>query len=618
MSGSIRAGARLGPYHLVESIGEGGMGTVFRAEGPDGVVALKTLHSHYAKNADVRRRFLEEGKIQAQLRHPNLVHVYDVLETPAGVALIMEYVPGETLKDYIRNNRRGVEQVVALKLTLHLVQGLGHAHKMGIVHRDIKPANVFLGTAGQRSFLKLGDFGIAKDAELTSHTATGMMMGTANYIAPEQIRDARRADHRADLYSVGVSLYEMLTGRVPYRRKTQWAVMQAHISAPVPSVRRKRPQVDEGVEQIVTRAMQKRAADRFASCDEMAGELLEAIERIECEDSSFGYPVYEEASDYGDQVDKTRTSMPDPVMDLDDTMLIGDTTGRELLAGDLHDAPPVDASPGAATALAQRLQRRRRDPGMRLDKRLQLQGLGSAEHVRRLISGARVAVDGEPVTDPAFLVQRAALVACDGQILPVAPEVVVLMMHKPPKHLTALQDPDGRPTLGPFLPRGGPRLFPIGSLPFHAEGMLLWTNDTELARRMLYAGPSIEERWLIGVPGDIPDEHVGLARMRNGLSMTGGAAAPKDIFVAGHGEGMTFLDLTAPMDRLNEAQMLLKSIELKVVGIRRIAIGPIDLCDLPPRQTRPLEDCELAQLEALLDLIESEADEPPLLTSVGD
>ena len=268
------SGTQLGPYRLVEPIGEGGMATVYRAYQPsmDRFVALKILPAHYATDPSFMERFRQEARVIARLEHPNIIPVHDFGEQDNITYLVMRYLQAGSLKDILRAGPLPLADTV--RVTTQVAGALDYAHRQGIIHRDIKPANVLIDADGN-AFLT--DFGIAKMLEGNiGLTATGGAVGTPAYMAPEQSL-GEPVDARSDIYALGVTLYEMLTGRAPYDADTPVAVILKHLHEPLPLPRQFNPDIPEQVERVVLRAMAKARNDRFASASEMAADLNEAF-----------------------------------------------------------------------------------------------------------------------------------------------------------------------------------------------------------------------------------------------------------------------------------------------------------------------------------------------------
>lgn len=264
-------GTRLDHRYLVqELLGVGGMANVYKAvdetSGRD--VAIKILREEYVENSDLLRRFKNESKAVSMLSHPNIVKVYDLNFTESVNYIVMEFIDGVTLKEYIEHQGR-LQWKEAVYFTAQILRALQHAHDNGIVHRDVKPQNIMLLQDGS---IKVTDFGIARFARSGMHTMSDKAIGSVHYISPEQARgDA--IDNRTDLYSVGVILYEMLTGCLPFEGETAVAVALKHIEEPLRLPREIDPEIPQGLEEIVVRAMQKDAGERYASAAEMLRDM---------------------------------------------------------------------------------------------------------------------------------------------------------------------------------------------------------------------------------------------------------------------------------------------------------------------------------------------------------
>ena len=259
-----------GRYLIQELIGIGGMANVYKGFDPveNRVVAVKILREEYLDNEEFLRRFRNESKAIAVLSHPNIVRVYDVSLSDRMPSIVMEYIDGITLKEYIEQERQ-VRWKEALHFTVQILRGLQHAHDNGVVHRDIKPQNIMLLSDGT---IKITDFGIARFSRSTSRTLTNQAIGSVHYISPEQARgDA--VDQQSDLYSVGVMLFEMLTGRLPFDAESPVAVAVKQIESKAPRPRDLNPNIPEGIEEITIRAMQKDPARRYHSAAEMLRDI---------------------------------------------------------------------------------------------------------------------------------------------------------------------------------------------------------------------------------------------------------------------------------------------------------------------------------------------------------
>lgn len=259
-----------GRYQISELIGVGGMANVYKATDlSDGkTVAVKVLREEFYENEELLRRFKNESKAIAMLSHPNIIEVYDVCFAHNMRCIVMEYIDGITLKEYMEEQRP-----LAWKETVHFIlqilKALSHAHSKGIVHRDIKPQNVMLLSDAR---IKITDFGIARFARSESHTITDRAIGSVHYISPEQAR-GDHTDQRADIYSIGIMLYEMLTGQVPFDADSPVSVALKQIELEAPLPRSINPDIPAGLEEITLRAMEKEPDRRYQSADDMLKDI---------------------------------------------------------------------------------------------------------------------------------------------------------------------------------------------------------------------------------------------------------------------------------------------------------------------------------------------------------
>jgi serine/threonine protein kinase len=258
-----------GRYELEKLVGSGGMSNVFRAHDRllERTVALKILHEQYTRDDDYVERFRREARAVAKLAHPNIVTVIDRGEQDGRQFIVFEYVDGQNLKELTRDGPLEVRE--AIGLTLQVARALSFAHDRGLVHRDVKPQNVLLNEDGQA---KVTDFGIARSLDVQGVTHTGTVLGTSDYIAPEQAR-GQRVDPKTDVYSLGAVLYELLVGEVPFSGDNFVAVAMRHVNEPVPSVLEHRPDCSPRLDFAIQRAMAKDPDDRFASMDDFVAEL---------------------------------------------------------------------------------------------------------------------------------------------------------------------------------------------------------------------------------------------------------------------------------------------------------------------------------------------------------
>jgi len=272
-----------GRYKIEELLGQGGMSAVYKATDPNlkRVVAIKMIHSHLSDDPDFVRRFEEEASSVAQLRHPSIIQVYDFNHDDESDSyyMVLEFVPGETFQQHLaRLNAAGrkVSSLNAAEYLIDICEAVGYAHQRGMIHRDIKPANLMLNVTGQAILM---DFGIAKIVGGQRHTATGAVVGTAMYMSPEQIK-GESPDHRSDIYSLGVTLFEMLSGRPPFEADSAMTLMMMHVNDPVPDLKSLNPEVPDDLVAVIEKALAKDPNDRYQTAAQMAAALRNVVTRI--------------------------------------------------------------------------------------------------------------------------------------------------------------------------------------------------------------------------------------------------------------------------------------------------------------------------------------------------
>ncbi|MBW2453718.1 MAG: protein kinase [Deltaproteobacteria bacterium] len=270
-----------GKYVIVRVIGEGGMGVVYLAREllTDSNVVLKAVRPDIAHRSSIRERTLAEGRTMARIDHPNVVQLKTVVSTDDELWLVMQYVEGETLEDTIARHVATGQPMpldAALGIFRQVLAGVEAAHQEGVIHRDLKPANIML--RQKDGVVKVTDFGIAKPEEQAraGQGDTKGVIGSVNYMSPEQIQGQRELDRRVDIYSLGLVFYEMLASEVPFDGDTVFATQRLHIEEPFPSLSVRRPDVPPVLDGILKRACAKRREDRFASCQ----EFLQGLEGI--------------------------------------------------------------------------------------------------------------------------------------------------------------------------------------------------------------------------------------------------------------------------------------------------------------------------------------------------
>jgi hypothetical protein len=295
-----REGLRqVGPYAVVRKLGQGGMGAVYLANGPDGVaVAVKVLSREQAGHGDALPRFRRESEAALKLRHPHLVPALAAGEDDGLHYYVMEYAEGGTL-DVLLTRPERLPLDRAIRIIVEAARGLDYLHRQGYVHRDVKPANIVLSRDGTA---KLLDLGLTKDlgGPATLQTVTGAVMGTPHYISPEQARGDKTLDPRTDLYSLGVTFYHLLTGRLPFQGTTALEILSKHLHQRLPDPREFRPDLPDSVIHVLRRMMAKEPAHRYADAGRLIADLEEVAagrppksERLEAELSTLAQPRIE-------------------------------------------------------------------------------------------------------------------------------------------------------------------------------------------------------------------------------------------------------------------------------------------------------------------------------------
>jgi len=274
-------GRRLGKYEITELLGQGGMATVYKGYRPDidRFVAIKVLPPHPGRNHQFIERFRLEARTIAQLQHPHILPMHDYGSDGDILYLVMAYVDGGSLKDLIANGPVPLKDTEAI--LRQISSALDYAHRRNVIHRDIKPDNILLDDEGHAL---LADFGIVKimvgDGETAGLTATGGVLGTPAYMAPEQGQGVG-IDKHADIYSLGVIVYEMLTGQQPYQADTPMQVMLKHITEPVPSLTEVAGTLPPSLEPVMMKVLAKEPNERYETATDFAQEFLRAIHRDE-------------------------------------------------------------------------------------------------------------------------------------------------------------------------------------------------------------------------------------------------------------------------------------------------------------------------------------------------
>ena len=277
---ALPGGARLGPYEILAPLGAGGMGEVYRARDSrlGRMVAIKTMRLDQIESndklQDIKSRFFREAESTGRLSHPNIVTIYDAGEEQGLGYIAMELIEGTPLKQWARKpNLLTVNEVLLTMATV--ADALDYAHQQGVVHRDIKPANIML---TKDRIVKVMDFGIAKMAS-TSKTQTNIVLGTPTYMSPEQIA-GKKVDGRSDIFSLGIVLFELLTGQLPFTADNLSAVLFSIAHHPHPAIQTLRPDLPLMVQEVVDRALQKELPHRYRRAEEFAEELRACLHSL--------------------------------------------------------------------------------------------------------------------------------------------------------------------------------------------------------------------------------------------------------------------------------------------------------------------------------------------------
>jgi pentatricopeptide repeat protein len=266
----VRGTLFAGRYEIIEELGAGGMGRVYRAHDTklNEEVALKLIRPEIGLDKRTIERFQNEIKLTRKITHKNVCRMYDFHEEGKTLYLTMEYVRGEDLKSFIKRSKV-LSTGTALSITQQVAEGLGEAHKLGVIHRDLKPGNIMIDKEGQA---KIMDFGIARAIREKGITMAGALVGTPEYMSPEQV-EGKEADPRSDIYALGVILFEMVTGQVPFEGKTAFSIAAKHKTEPPPIPKKLAPQIPEGLSKLILRCLEKDKAKRYQTAEELISDL---------------------------------------------------------------------------------------------------------------------------------------------------------------------------------------------------------------------------------------------------------------------------------------------------------------------------------------------------------
>jgi serine/threonine protein kinase/tetratricopeptide (TPR) repeat protein len=274
---ALTAGTSVSHYRIIKKIGSGGMGEVYLAEDTklDRKVALKFLPPHLCADDDCRKRFTREAQAAAKLSHPNIIHVYEVSEYQGRPFFAMEHVEGRSLREFSSDKELSIEQI--LELAIQICEGLNDAHEKGVTHRDIKPSNILIDSHGRA---KIVDFGLASVVGSDQLTKTGSTLGTVGYMSPEQVK-GKEIDHRSDLFSLGVVLYELITRQNPFKRDSEAATLKAVSDDTPHPVARYRADAPDGLQSIIDKSLEKDVRTRYQHADGMLSELMRVKRSLE-------------------------------------------------------------------------------------------------------------------------------------------------------------------------------------------------------------------------------------------------------------------------------------------------------------------------------------------------
>lgn len=269
-------GKTIGNYKIISKLGSGGMAVVYKAHelSLNRIVALKVLSSHLSENNEFIKRFEREARAAAKLNHPNIIQIYAIGEEEGIHFFSMEYVKGKTLAEIIEEEKK-LTYDKAIPIIIQTAEALSEAHKHGIVHRDMKPSNIMINNNGT---VKVTDFGIAYVSQETKLTKSGSIIGTPEYLSPEQC-EAKTIDNRSDIYSLGVTFYELLSGKTPYKADTPVSMLMEIVKGNFPALNEVNPDVPEFIQKIVEKMMQTKPEDRFNNTNELIESLKKHIEK---------------------------------------------------------------------------------------------------------------------------------------------------------------------------------------------------------------------------------------------------------------------------------------------------------------------------------------------------
>lgn len=326
-------------YEIVKSIGEGGMANVYLANDKilDRKVAIKVLRGDLSADEKFVRRFQREALSVSNLSHPNIVEVYDVGEEDGQYYIVMEYIEGKTLKQLL-NKRESLTLTEVIDIMTQLTDGIAHAHESYIIHRDIKPQNIMIEDDGK---IKITDFGIAMALNATQITQTNSVMGSVHYLPPEQA-SGKGATIKGDIYSLGILMYELLTGTVPFKGDNAVEIALKHMKDKIPSVRKQNPTIPQSVENIILKAAAKNPRNRYETAREMHEDLVTCLSEEHANDKKITFEYPENDIDDSTPTPKVTKKVEKPKKENNKTMEDTEDLVKEINTKDMEEEKEND------------------------------------------------------------------------------------------------------------------------------------------------------------------------------------------------------------------------------------------------------------------------------------
>ena len=316
----FEVGDVVGSYHVTAKLGQGGMATVFQAKHVqlDRDVAIKVMHQNFLEDEGFRMRFRREAQIVASLEHPHIVPVYDFNEESENPYLVMKYIQGKTLKEHLSRGVLSLDQIVHVMTAV--ADALTYAHRKGVLHRDIKPSNIVIDSD---NVPYLADFGLARIAKAGESTMSAdMLLGTPLYISPEQAKGQKNLDGRADIYSLGIVLYELVVGRVPYSADTPYSIIHDHIYTPLPLPSSINEEIPPDVEDVLLKALAKQPEERFDTANEMINAFRQALNQADLT-----------------ELDSNRASIATERFEISEQSRLNELSQQATITGDQNEIP---------------------------------------------------------------------------------------------------------------------------------------------------------------------------------------------------------------------------------------------------------------------------------------